>query len=1382
VEVVLRGRLEELIRRGIPARCVFLETGDGMSLFEDLAQHIDVCKTEGDLQRAITAFGPDIISTIDTPTVVPVAHQFAPGAKLVYEVHTPYAANQKYLLDHGILAHVAGVIVPTQSQRELVEEHLVVPLPVKVVSNFLPESFLNTAESTEARHHRPIIMWVGRLDALKNWRAFTQISDCVSEKAEAEFWLVGAGMYAPTEEKEELERLISNGRLAGRFRWLPLVPHSEMARIYQCAARSGGCLVSTSWAESFGIAVLEAMALCCPVVVPDVIGLRDIVVDNESGLLYPAVNVDRASERVLDLVGDPERHAGMVTRARERARSFTLKRSVDELLSAFSEFGAATFPDKTRTDRFLHLTRQIQSMLLEQRDAELARARSKDEQSISELRQKNSQLEADVCGLEQQLGALKEQVASLEGQLEQQADLARSESQVFALERRVKQQAADIANRELHNRALEATITEKNMELARISNSRSWKVLARYWAGRRLLRKAASRLGLREDGDSLVNSSLYDEAARAIFEATGERETQNSLLLSILNRRPKTVIICFPIKEWDFRFQRPQHLLTQFAHDDHIVIYISTTFHQIDQQPRLSSLGQNVFGLQLPGPPELNLYRHQMDENLQAILLGALDDIRRRARLSEAICMVNLPFWTPLVRRARECYGWKIIYDCTGDHEAFSATRPDTFAQEEDLVRISDLVISSNHVLHERNLRLAARTLLLPNGEEDDRFLQLAENSWRKRYELLRTKIQHLYGKATIIVLSLNSLEYLRLCLEGIWQKTEYPNYDVIVVDNGSSSEIVEYLQRSMQKEPRLRVIFNGHNLGFTRGNNAGIRAARDSDYLILLNEDTVVTRGWLTRMAGYLNDPSIGLIGPVTNEVANEARIDVAYQDLSEMDEFAWQYTTTHDGNAFEIPTLSMYCVGLRKVLAKIVGLLDERYDIGMFADDDYSLRARQAGYRVVCAEDVFIHHWARSSVKRLKQGEHDRTIEENRTRFESKWGLPWTPPQPRSGREEPVSLLFGTTSGNSERPPVQNILHSRNGEIIERSRESRGTIIMLPSIGWNVTLFQRPHHLSRAFAELGYLVVFDCSNASDNVEGFKEIGHNFFLFRGDDRSLREIPNPILWSLPYNVDLKDNYPISARTVYDWIDDLEVFPFDRKSLNADHNRGLVESFLVTSVARRLHDAALTVRPDAIYLPNGVDEEHFLASEALPEDDPEMAEFLTRKKPLIGYYGALAEWFDYGLVERVAAMRPDWNFLLIGPDYDDSMRERGQDLLALPNVSWIGPRSYDTLPAYLNLFDVGMIPFVINEITLATSPLKLYEYFAGGKPVITTRMPECEAHSIVQIVNDAEEFAQALDVALERGKDPGYRARARQLGVDNSWRSRARTVAEILENG
>ena len=190
--------------------------------------NISRCATTGpELQQAIATFGPDIVSTIDTPTVVAVAQQFAPGAKLIYEVHTPYAANQKYLLDHDIVGHVAGLIVPTQSQGELVEEFLVLPCPVRVVPNFLPESFFDTEESEEPPHTRPIIVWVGRLDELKNWRAFTEIAMRVSEKSEAEFWLIGAGMSAPQAEKDELERLHWT-RAAGRT--LPLAATSSTQR------------------------------------------------------------------------------------------------------------------------------------------------------------------------------------------------------------------------------------------------------------------------------------------------------------------------------------------------------------------------------------------------------------------------------------------------------------------------------------------------------------------------------------------------------------------------------------------------------------------------------------------------------------------------------------------------------------------------------------------------------------------------------------------------------------------------------------------------------------------------------------------------------------------------------------------------------------------------------------------------------------------------------------------------------------------------------------------------------------------------------------------------------------------------------------------------
>ncbi len=120
------------------------------------------------------------------------------------------------------------------------------------------------------------------------------------------------------------------------------------------------------------------------------------------------------------------------------------------------------------------------------------------------------------------------------------------------------------------------------------------------------------------------------------------------------------------------------------------------------------------------------------------------------------------------------------------------------------------------------------------------------------------------------------------------------------------------------------------------------------------------------------------------------------------------------------------------------------------------------------------------------------------------------------------------------------------------------------------------------------------------------------------------------------------------------------------------------------------------------------------------------------------------------------------------------------MMRRPNIHWIGHREYKNLPAYLQLFDVAMIPFVINNITLATSPLKLYEYFAGGKPVVTTAMPECRAFAEVQIAGDPEEFSRALEIARKHGQDNQFRERLRKLGLENSWASRVKLVLKHLE--
>jgi len=193
--------------------------------------------------------------------------------------------------------------------------------------------------------------------------------------------------------------------------------------------------------------------------------------------------------------------------------------------------------------------------------------------------------------------------------------------------------------------------------------------------------------------------------------------------------------------------------------------------------------------------------------------------------------------------------------------------------------------------------------------------------------------------------------------------------------------------------DPRIRLVLNEQNRGFAAANNQGLAMATGT-ILVLLNNDTIVPLGWLARLVRHLDDPAVGLVGPVTNRAGNESQIEAPYRTFGEFVQFAADRAQSHASRRSDIPMLTMFCLALPRDRFERLGPLDERYEVGMFEDDDYSLRARAAGYRIVCAEDVFVHHFGGASFGELiSTGRAGALFQANRRRFEAKWGVRWEP-----------------------------------------------------------------------------------------------------------------------------------------------------------------------------------------------------------------------------------------------------------------------------------------------------------------------------------------------------------------------------------------------------
>ncbi len=241
----------------------------------------------------------------------------------------------------------------------------------------------------------------------------------------------------------------------------------------------------------------------------------------------------------------------------------------------------------------------------------------------------------------------------------------------------------------------------------------------------------------------------------------------------------------------------------------------------------------------------------------------------------------------------------------------------------------------------------------------------------------------------SIIILAHNQVAQTQACLFSIEKHTPEP-HEIIIVDNGSTDDTPSFLRQYKQMSPTVRIIRNEQNAGFAAGNNQALALAR-GDFILFLNNDTLVTEGWLRRMLTVMaKHPDAGLAGPRSNRVSGPQMIEgVAYESVAAMEDFSGKLATQFDGQSTEFERVVGFCMLVRRAVIDRIGGWDETFPIGNFEDDDFCVRAGLAGFTARIVEDAFVHHEGSQTFKAMGIDYENQTLQ-NREIFAKKWHLP--------------------------------------------------------------------------------------------------------------------------------------------------------------------------------------------------------------------------------------------------------------------------------------------------------------------------------------------------------------------------------------------------------
>jgi len=345
--------------------------------------------------------------------------------------------------------------------------------------------------------------------------------------------------------------------------------------------------------------------------------------------------------------------------------------------------------------------------------------------------------------------------------------------------------------------------------------------------------------------------------------------------------------------------------------------------------------------------------------------------------------------------------------------------------------------------------------------------------------------------------------------------------------------------------------------------------------------------------------------------------------------------------------------------------------------------------------------------------------------------------------------------------------------------SKENR--VLWVNSIG-NRAPKANTHDLQRIWRKL-----------SSFTEGIREVEPNLFVlaplaipFYGSEavrmanrellrvqvkRAMKQLrfQRPISWSF-----LPASAPVSGTlgeefVVYHCVDEFSAF----SDTNGRHIAELEERLLrradlVITSAERLRENKAKVNPNTVLVRHGVDYQHFVKACDPATEVPE--DIAKLPGPIIGFFGLMADWVDQEAIIATAKAHPEGSVVVIGkvaPDCDVSAMK------AVPNIHFLGRKPYSSLPGYCKAFDVALMPFTVNELTLNANPLKVREYLAAGLPVVSTDIPEVRKVGLCKMATSTEDFVRKVDECLSEGPGPN-RERAERI-FHESWDARVEEI-------